>query len=582
MSTNGDTSSYPYQSLFCVRTITAFITLEPGDFTSTTVNKNVNVETTNGSTYNTGTGVEKKLATAKQLLNQIQTALEHVGYKVQTQRIVTNPFGEWVTRYDGGDAATTINEETAATNDTQVVTKKAKLDVDVDVDVATITTGLKEQMAFLDQCLQAIGIDFCSVGPAKTKRTVAVAVNIANANAAGDDQSAANNTLVLLKQAREDCVAIVATSPRLSCSFPVQANHVAQARTAAECCLQISKLGENENESNESGAPPPSSSQDFLKGGLGNFRFCAASTTCQPFIPFFPVAYGPSIINTSSGDENSNSSSTSTQVVYIAIGLENGHLARHLLQKCKSIANVPTMFRTEMAKAVQPLQHICETVISDVNTNNSNNNSSSSDAVAVYKGIDTSLNPSLDTEGSIAAAMECLDEVQPQFGGPGTLAAAAAITTALQNLSSPDNSNIKITGYCGLMLPVCEDQRLSELAAANTSGSACLTVTQLLNVSSVCGVGVDTVPLRGNVSAKSLTALILDVAGLAERWNKPLSCRVFPVPGLGLNLNDGSVDVDAADPTTMQTTDTGTGSTGTRPMTTFEFEHLCNTRVFDL
>jgi uncharacterized protein len=127
----------------------------------------------------------------------------------------------------------------------------------------------------------------------------------------------------------------------------------------------------------------------------------------------------------------------------------------------------------------------------------------------------------------VAAAMEGLAEVH-RFGGPGTIAAAAAITCALQSLPG-----IQLTGYCGLMLPVCEDRRLAELAAAplGDQGDRPLSIADLLSISSVCGVGVDTVPLAGDVSEGRLVSLLLDVAGLAARWNKPLSCRVLPFEG---------------------------------------------------
>jgi len=131
-----------------------------------------------------------------------------------------------------------------------------------------------------------------------------------------------------------------------------------------------------------------------------------------------------------------------------------------------------------------------------------------------FVGIDTSLNPSLDEGGSVAKAIETLDEVE-SFGGPGTLSAVATITQSLQSLPN-------ICGYSGLMLPLCEDQRLVELA---------LPISQLLSISQVCGVGVDTVPVPGDCSETELACLLLDVAGLAHRWEKSLSCRVFPVPG---------------------------------------------------
>ena len=143
-----------------------------------------------------------------------------------------------------------------------------------------------------------------------------------------------------------------------------------------------------------------------------------------------------------------------------------------------------------------------------------------------FLGIDTSLNPSLEDGGSVASAMEQLAEID-MFGGLGTLAAAAALTTAIQSLPG-----IKLTGYCGLMLPVCEDQRLAELAKKPPgSKHRKLEISDLLAISSVCGVGIDTVPLAEDISEDKLTSLLLDMAGLAARWNKPLSCRVLPFPG---------------------------------------------------
>jgi hypothetical protein len=77
------------------------------------------------------------------------------------------------------------------------------------------------------------------------------------------------------------------------------------------------------------------------------------------------------------------------------------------------------------------------------------------------------------------------------------------------------------------MLPVCEDVRLAELS------STTLHIESLLNIANVCGVGVDTVPIPGDDDPESLhlSSLLLDVAGLACRWQKPLTCRVFPLPG---------------------------------------------------
>jgi uncharacterized protein len=77
-----------------------------------------------------------------------------------------------------------------------------------------------------------------------------------------------------------------------------------------------------------------------------------------------------------------------------------------------------------------------------------------------------------------------------------------------------------------VMLPVLEDAILADRAAEKT-----LTVKDLLLYSAVCGTGLDTLPLPGNVSSAELTALLLDLATLALRLDKPLTARLMPVPG---------------------------------------------------
>jgi uncharacterized protein (UPF0210 family) len=203
---------------------------------------------------------------------------------------------------------------------------------------------------------------------------------------------------------------------------------------------------------------------------------------------------------------------------------------------------------------------ICEDLEATENIKNTNDPSTTTNTATAFRylGIDTSLNPSLDDDvvvdqgrnsgcydGSVAGAMEELIEIDT-FGGPGTIAAAAAITTVLQSFLPP---LLLTVGYCGLMLPVCEDHRLAQLASLSTKDhddtdhdddstgrrrrrlQQQLRIVDLLAISSVCGVGVDTVPLAGNVSKDRVTSLILDVVGLAARWDKSLSCRVLPFRG---------------------------------------------------
>lgn len=88
------------------------------------------------------------------------------------------------------------------------------------------------------------------------------------------------------------------------------------------------------------------------------------------------------------------------------------------------------------------------------------------------------------------------------------------------------NLNVKRCGYSGLMLPVLEDPVLAARAAEGR-----FTVRELLLYSSVCGTGLDVIPVPGDSSAAELAALIRDVAALSVKLHKPLSARLFPIPG---------------------------------------------------
>jgi uncharacterized protein (UPF0210 family) len=66
---------------------------------------------------------------------------------------------------------------------------------------------------------------------------------------------------------------------------------------------------------------------------------------------------------------------------------------------------------------------------------------------------------------------------------------------------------------------------------AQRAAEGLLTLTDLLTYSAVCGTGLDTVPLPGDVTDDTLAAILLDVAALALRLDKPLTARLMPLPG---------------------------------------------------
>jgi uncharacterized protein (UPF0210 family) len=133
-----------------------------------------------------------------------------------------------------------------------------------------------------------------------------------------------------------------------------------------------------------------------------------------------------------------------------------------------------------------------------------------------YLGFDPTPAPLKDV--SIGAAIEKFTGAP--FGSSGTMTAAALITQAVKAVP------VKQVGFSGLMVPVLEDARMAQRWSEGTYN-----VDSLLAYSAVCGTGLDTVPLPGDVTEEQLARIIGDVASLAYKWHKPLTARLQPVAG---------------------------------------------------
>jgi len=110
--------------------------------------------------------------------------------------------------------------------------------------------------------------------------------------------------------------------------------------------------------------------------------------------------------------------------------------------------------------------------------------------------------------------------VGPDSKIPNTRGIRNDVVAALKALK------VRTCGYAGLMLPVLEDPVLAQRAGEGRFG-----VRDLLLYSSVCGTGLDLVPIPGDTPPEVITRVIRDVAALAARWQKALSARLFLVPG---------------------------------------------------
>ncbi|HTM15372.1 MAG TPA: DUF711 family protein [Terracidiphilus sp.] len=216
----------------------------------------------------------------------------------------------------------------------------------------------------------------------------------------------------------------------------------------------------------------------------GAFNF-AATAMLKPLGPFYPGAY-----HTGAGKQ-------------FAIGFEGAGVVAEVFARDKGDVDVAT---TDLAAALTKHARVADGV----------GNRVAAQTGWEFVGVDPTPAPLGDV--SIATAIE--NFTGAKFGSSGTLTAARIITAAVKSVP------VKQTGYSGLMVPVMEDKVMAQRWAEGT-----FNVDSLLAYSSVCGTGLDTIPLPGDISVEQMVRIYGDVASLAVKWDKPLSARLQPVPG---------------------------------------------------
>ncbi len=212
-----------------------------------------------------------------------------------------------------------------------------------------------------------------------------------------------------------------------------------------------------------------------------NFRFAAGALT-PAATPFFPTAY-----------ENGNDHG-------FALGLQSANVVLEALSATKDVAGAEKAIVEKLGPQAQEIEGICRDVARKTGWH--------------YQGIYVSPVPM--KRDSIGAAIEAF--TGSWFGSSGTLTTAALITRALQVIP------VTRVGYSGLMMPVMEDQTI-----AKRWGEGSISIDGLLAYSSVCGTGLDVVPLPGRVTHLQLVRILSDVASLSVKWHKPLSARLMLV-----------------------------------------------------
>ncbi|MBF2004956.1 MAG: DUF711 family protein [Chlorogloeopsis fritschii C42_A2020_084] len=331
---------------------------------------------------------------------QAKYVFEKFGYEVQTTRIATNSWEEYL--------------QDLSTN--EIISK----------------------IQTLENICQELNISFFNIGYANQPQTIAIIPDINK------------NTSVIYASSKIG-------DSKTGINFE-------NARESAKAIKRISQESEN---------------------GYGNFRFCAW-VNCKSGIPFFPTAYHK-------GDTS------------FAIGIECSDLVMKAFSQAQSNPEIAEKnLQLLLAEELKQIEDIAEKISKKFNLK--------------YKGIDTSLTSPLDKKESIAFAYEKL--IDGKFGQPGTLFISSMLTRVLKSVP------VKICGYSGLMLPVCEDVGLAVRANEQT-----FDITNLLLYSAVCGCGLDTVPIPGDITIEKIAAILIDMATLAIKLDKPLSARLFPIPG---------------------------------------------------
>ncbi|MCT8654794.1 DUF711 family protein [Glaesserella parasuis] len=382
--------NYRDKSLCRVRTVTLFLSLNK-DRTS----------------WNTA------LQCAKQEFDLLVPALQQKGYEVQSIRIVTNPFGEY-------------------------------LDL-TDMDTA------KADLAYLKQLLlqlndSGLRIRF-AIGEAKTAQEIEMLPE-------------------LIADYGDLCNACV--------NVELDSNGILDNKVLLQSAKIVKRIAQ------------------ITSRGEGNFNF-TVNFNCKPFIPYFPAGYHRSELPNS-----------------FVIGFETPDLLVSVLKNIPKAEH--NVFFEQCYQAMsQALQYHVDQVLDAIQSTALSGNFQ-------FAGIDSSAAPSKNC-ASMTQVYELIGV--PFFGASGTVEASSLLTKVFKSVK-----NVPLVGFSGLMLAVVEDTGL-----AQGTEKSLYDIRALLTYSAVCGIGLDTVPIPDNTTVEQIAALMRDTGTMAFRLNKPLTVRLFPIPG---------------------------------------------------
>ena len=220
--------------------------------------------------------------------------------------------------------------------------------------------------------------------------------------------------------------------------------------------------------------------------GKDNFRL-GLSFNIKPDCPFFPFTF-------SSGRFG------------FSIALELTQEFNHICNGSQTIelSELQSRIVKEIEPQIEKISQIAESIASKHGLE--------------FKGFDFSLAPIIDPDGSVISILNSLGVYD--FGNTGCLFATGFLTNILKYWAS----KFKSVGFSGVMYSLLEDLELCSIN--NLRG---VSLFQMISLSTMCGCGLDMVPLYGAVKDEEMMTIYMEVAAISCRLNKPLGVRILPI-----------------------------------------------------
>ena len=225
------------------------------------------------------------------------------------------------------------------------------------------------------------------------------------------------------------------------------------------------------------------------QNGIDNFRL-GVSMNIKPNTPFFPFSYS----------DNCDSFSIALETTQFLLDIiSSRYIGNHMKLKENIIE--------EMGRGVKFIEHVSDDISNTLNI--------------LYNGLDMSLAPYQDENVSVVEILNRLGV--ENFGSNGTQFLTSYLTSILKEIAKL--SDIKVVGFNGVMYSLLEDKLMCKSNNNNT-----FSIDSLILYSTVCGCGLDMIPLPGCTSNEEIASIMLDVATTSIKLDKPLGVRILPIP----------------------------------------------------